>query len=148
MRFEGLRPGDVFEIQYLVEDVASDNQMADYFGDLQYIAENIPKRRWDYTLIAPASRPIHANVPKLAQLQRQVTEEGSERVYRYTARDIAKIDAEPAMPGPGETTPYLHVSTYATLDRRRRLVLAARRGVAERPTTRSGERRAAWSRAT
>ena len=114
VRFEGLRPGDVLEIQYLVEDVASDNQMADYFGDLQYIAENIPKRRWDYTLIAPASRPIHANVPKLAQLQRQVTEEGSERVYRYTARDIAKIDAEPAMPGPGETTPYLHVSTYAS----------------------------------
>ena len=44
------------EIQYLVDDVGSDNQMADYFGDLQYIAENIPKRRWDYTLIAPASR--------------------------------------------------------------------------------------------
>ena len=117
VRFEGLRPGDVFEIQYLVEDVASDNQMADYFGDLQYIAENIPKRRWDYTLIAPTSRPIHANVPKLpklAQLQRQVTEEGAERVYRFAARDVAKIDAEPAMPGPGETTPYLHVSTYAS----------------------------------
>ena len=64
VRFEGLRPGDVIEIQYLVEDVASENQLADYFGDLQYIAENIPKRRWDYTLIAPASRPIHFNVPQ------------------------------------------------------------------------------------
>ncbi len=38
--------------------------MADYFGDLQSIGETIPKRRWDYTLIAPVSRPIHANVPR------------------------------------------------------------------------------------
>ena len=66
VRFEGLRPGDVVEIQYLVDDVGSDNQMADYFGDLQYIGETIPKRRWDYTLIAPVSRPIHANVPAAA----------------------------------------------------------------------------------
>ena len=45
-----------------------------------------------------------------------MTEEGSERVYRFTARDVAKIDAEPAMPGPGEVAPYLHVSTYASWD--------------------------------
>ena len=40
--------------------------------------------------------------------------EGSDRVYRFAARDVAKIDAEPAMPGVGEIAPYLHVSTYAT----------------------------------
>ena len=67
VRFEGLRPGDVVEIQYLVDDVSSENQMADYFGDLQYVAETIPKRRWDYTLIAPQSRPIHANVPRVCR---------------------------------------------------------------------------------
>jgi cellulose synthase operon protein C len=114
VRFEGLRPGDVVEIQYLVDDVGSDNQMADYFGDLQYIGETIPKRRWDYTLIAPVSRPIHANVPRLPRLDRQVSVEGSDRVYRFAARDVAKIDAEPAMPGVGEISPYLHVSTYAS----------------------------------
>ena len=108
------RPGDVVEIQYLVDDVGSDNQMADYFGDLQFIGETIPKRRWDYTLIAPVSRPIYSNVPKLARLDRQVTVEGSDRVYRFAARDVAKVDAEPAMPGVGETSPYLHVSTYAS----------------------------------
>ncbi len=114
VRFEGLRPGDVIEIQYLVDDVGSDNQMADYFGDLQFIGETIPKRRWDYTLIAPVARPIYANVPRLPRLDRQVSVEGSDRVYRFAARDIAKIDAEPAMPGVGETSPYLHVSTYAS----------------------------------
>ena len=114
VRFEGLRPGDVVEIQYLVDDVGGDNQMADYFGDLQFVGETIPKRRWDYTLIAPVSRPIYANVPRLPRLDRQVTVEGNDRVYRFAARDVAKIDAEPAMPGIGETSPYLHVSTYAS----------------------------------
>jgi len=114
VRFEGLRPGDVVEIQYLVDDVGGDNQMADYFGDLQFIGEQIPKRRWDYTLIAPVSRPIYANVPRLPRLDRQVAVEGGDRVYRFAARDVAKVDAEPAMPGIGETSPYLHVSTYAS----------------------------------
>src|SRR5579871_2393677 len=114
VRFEGLRPGDVVEIQYLVDDVSSENQMADYFGDLQYIAETIPKRRWDYTLIAPVSRPIHANQPRLAHLERKTTREGDDTVYRFAAADIAKVDAEPAMPGTAEVAPYLHVSTYAT----------------------------------
>jgi transglutaminase-like putative cysteine protease/Flp pilus assembly protein TadD len=114
VRFEGLLPGDVVEIQYLVDDVGSDNQMADYFGDLQFIGETIPKRRWDYTLIAPVSRPIYANVPRLPRLDRQVSVEGTDRVYRFAAKDVAKVEAEPAMPGVGETSPYLHVSTYAS----------------------------------
>jgi cellulose synthase operon protein C len=114
VRFEGLRPGDVIEIQYLVDDVSSENRMSDYFGDLQYLAESIPKRRWDYTLIAPASRPIHANVPRAPRLERQTTVEGEDRIYRFAATDVARIPAEPAMPGTAETTPYLHVSTYAT----------------------------------
>ena len=114
IRFEGLRPGDVIEIQYLVDDVGSENQMADYFGDLQFVAETIPKRRWDYTLLAPASRPIHSNVPRVSGLQQSSAAEGDERIYRFAARDVPKIDTEPAMPGTGEIAPYLHVSTYAS----------------------------------
>ena len=114
VRFEGLRPGDVIEIQYVVDDVSSENQMADYFGDLQFIAETIPKRRWDYTLIAPQSRPIHTNVPRVAHLEQKSSVEGDDRVYRFAATEVAKIDTEPAMPGVAEMAPYLHVSTYAT----------------------------------
>jgi tetratricopeptide (TPR) repeat protein len=114
VRFEGLRAGDVLEIQYVVDDVSTENQMADYFGDLQFIAEGIPKRRWDYTLLAPVDRPIHTNNPQLPGLERQVASEGGERVYRFAARDVAKIETEPAMPGLAEVAPYLHVSTYAS----------------------------------
>jgi transglutaminase-like putative cysteine protease len=114
IRFEGLRPGDVIEIQYLVDDVSSENRMSSYFGDLQYVAESIPKRRWDYTLIAPAARPIHANMPRVPRLEQHTADEGEDRLYRFAATDVAKIDNEPAMPGSSEIAPYLHVSTYAT----------------------------------
>jgi cellulose synthase operon protein C len=116
VRFEGLRAGDVLEVQYLVDDVSAKNQMADYFGDLQYIAEDIPKRRWDYTLIGPPDRTFYTNTPRLAGLQQAITQDGSggEQVRRFAARDIAKTSAEPAMPGYTESAPYLHVSTYAS----------------------------------
>jgi tetratricopeptide (TPR) repeat protein len=116
VRFEGLRAGDVLEIQYVVEDVSAENQMADYFGDLQTIAESVPKRRWEYTLLAPASRPIYSNTPRVGGLSRAVTEAGGERAYAFSARDVPAIDAEPAMPGLAEIAPYLHVSTYASWD--------------------------------
>jgi transglutaminase-like putative cysteine protease/tetratricopeptide (TPR) repeat protein len=116
IRFEGLRPGDVIEIQYLVDDVGNENQLGDYFGDLQYLAESIPKRRWDYTLIAPVGRPIHANVPHTGGLERSVAVEGDDRVYRFAAANVAKLDAEPAMPGYTEVAPYLHLSTTASWD--------------------------------
>ena len=105
VRFEGLRPGDVLEIQYLVDDVGSENQLADYFGDLQYVAETIPKRRWDYTLIAPRSRAIHTNQPVLPRLERTITEEKDDRIYHFAAKDVAKVDSEPAMPGLGSRPP-------------------------------------------
>jgi transglutaminase-like putative cysteine protease len=113
VRFDGLGPGDVIEVQYVVDDVSAENQLHGYFGDLRYVAEAIPKRRWDYTLIAPASRPIHANEPRLPRLERSVDIEGTERVYRFAATDVAKIEPEPAMPGLAEVAPYLHLSTYA-----------------------------------
>jgi hypothetical protein len=114
VRFEGLRAGDVLEVQYLVDDVSSANQMADYFGDLQFIAESIPKRLWDYTLIGPADRTFYFNTPHVPGLERAASALGGEKVQRFAARDVAKIESEPAMPGYTEVAPYLHVSTYAT----------------------------------
>ncbi len=117
VRFEGLRAGDVLEVQYVVDDVSAQNQLADYFGDFQTIAESIPKRRWEYTLLAPASRPIYGNTPKVPRLEHHQTTDGDgERVYTYAVRDVAAIEPEPAMPGLAEIAPYLHVSTYASWD--------------------------------
>jgi tetratricopeptide (TPR) repeat protein len=110
--FENLRAGDVIEVQYTVADVATQNEMADYFGELAIIADVFPKREWDYTLIAPAQRSFHFNQPRLAGLKRQVEPQGKEVVYRWVATDVGRVNVEPAMPGLTEVAPYLHISTY------------------------------------
>ena len=91
--------------------------MADYFGDLQYVAETIPKRRWDYTLIAPASRPIHANVA--ARCRGSTSRSPSRATIASTAsRRATSPRSTPSRRcrASAEIAPYLHVSTYATWD--------------------------------
>lgn len=113
VRWDGLRPGDVTEIQYVVANVSSRNEMADYFGDVQMIAEGVPKLRWDYTLIGPAQRTFHFNQPRIGGgLRPAVSEEGGTRVFAFSSNNVPRIDAEPAMPGWAEVAPYLHVSTF------------------------------------
>ncbi len=132
VRFEGLRPGDVVEIQYLVDDVSNENQMADYFGDLQYVAETIPKRRWDYTLIAPVGRPIHANVPRVRAAR---TEDHRRRrrsglsLRRHRHRQGRRRAGHAGDGGDGALPARQHLRD---LGRGRRLVLAPGRRPADR----------------
>lgn len=110
--FENLRAGDVIEVQYTVADVSYQNDMADYFGELAVIADVLPKRRWDYTLIAPAQRSFYFNQPRVPGLSHRVERQGNEVVYRWAASNVARVDIEPAMPGLTEVAPYLHISTF------------------------------------
>ncbi len=114
--FENLRAGDVVEVQYTVADVANVNELADYFGDFQMIAETLPTRRWDYTLIAPRRRTFYFNQPRFAGLVRETEESGPDTIYRFVAAPVARVESEPSMPGFAEVAPYLHVSTYRTWD--------------------------------
>ena len=41
--FPDLRPGDVVELQWRVDDVSPRNAFADYFGDFQFIQANVPR---------------------------------------------------------------------------------------------------------
>jgi tetratricopeptide (TPR) repeat protein/transglutaminase-like putative cysteine protease len=110
--FDNLRAGDVIEVQYTVADVSYQNDMADYFGELAVIGDVLPKRSWDYTLIAPTQRSFYFNQPRLPGLSRQVERQGDDVVYRWAASNVARVDIEPAMPGFTEVAPYLHISTY------------------------------------
>ena len=112
VRFEGLRTGDVIDIEYVVADVSRENQLAGYFGDLEFVGESLPKRRWDYTLLGPRDRSFYFARPSLERLTESTADENGEKVYRFAATDIPRVEAEPAMPGLGESSPYLHVSTY------------------------------------
>ena len=112
--FENLRAGDVVEVQYTVADVGYVNELADYFGDFQMIAETFPIRRWDYTLIAPRKRAFFFNQPRFPGLVRETLEHEQEIEYRFVAAAVPRVESEPSMPGVAEVAPYLHVSTYRT----------------------------------
>jgi len=133
LRFPGLAPGDLLEIAVRTDDVASENLLADTFGDLVFLGAGVRKVRADYVLLVPESRRIFASESALPgdhpdspmptsakhEERREASLTRSERVLpgavverRWTARDVPRIRSEPGMPGWSEIAPYVHVSTY------------------------------------
>ena len=110
-----LQPGDVVELRYRVEDVAAQNDFANYFGNLRGLASGIPTVRLDEVFITPASRTLHFRVPSIP-LEHEEHTEGTQHVERYAATDLAAIHSEPNMPGYTEVSPYLLVSTFDSWD--------------------------------
>jgi tetratricopeptide (TPR) repeat protein/transglutaminase-like putative cysteine protease len=114
VRFAGLKPGDIVELEYLVEDVARENLLSDYFGDLVHLQREIPVHRFVYSLITPASRKVYVRAPRLPGVRRSARRSGGARVLSFHARDLPPIAQEPGMPGWSEVSDYLHVSTYGS----------------------------------
>jgi transglutaminase-like putative cysteine protease/tetratricopeptide (TPR) repeat protein len=112
VHLEGLAPGDVIDVEYVVSDVGRRNAFADYFGDLHFFQEELPRLESRYVLLAPMSRTLYFNQPRLAGLVRSDEEAGDEHIYRFRAVDVPKIDSEPGMPGFSDVAAYVHVSTY------------------------------------
>ncbi len=109
-----LAPGDVVDVEYIVSDVASRNMFSDYFGDVHFFEEDLPRLASTYILRAPQSRVLYFNTPQLPNLVRTDRVEGNEHVYTFTAANTRKLDSEPGMPGFSEIAAYLHVSTYGS----------------------------------
>jgi tetratricopeptide (TPR) repeat protein/transglutaminase-like putative cysteine protease len=114
LTFPNLAAGDVLEVAYRLEDVASDNLLSDYFGELTFLQEGTRKVRADYVLVMPPGRKIHASSPTLPRLQHDTrTLPGGETVHRWSALDVTAVQPEPGMPGWSEVAAFVHVSTYA-----------------------------------
>jgi tetratricopeptide (TPR) repeat protein/transglutaminase-like putative cysteine protease len=117
LSFPALSAGDVLELAYRTDDVASDNLLSDYFGDLTFLADRTRTLRIDYLLLVPEGRAIHSNQPALPGLEHgRRALPGGVVEHRWTARDVPRVEPEPGMPGWSEVTPFLHVSTYASWD--------------------------------
>ncbi len=106
-----LQPGDVIELRYRVEDVAAQNDFADYFGNMHGLASGIPTARVEDIYITPVARTLHFRVPSIPMEHAERTE-GTQHIESYAANDVAAIHSEPGMPGYTEVSPYLHVSTF------------------------------------
>jgi tetratricopeptide (TPR) repeat protein/transglutaminase-like putative cysteine protease len=115
--FPSLAPGDVLELAWRIDDVASENLLSDYFGEVTPFSDGVRKERIDYVLLAPASRAIHASDPRVANLTRTRRDlPDGVREHRWTATDVPRLEPEPGMPGPAESAPFAHVSTYGSWD--------------------------------
>jgi len=111
--FPALAPGDVLELGVRTDDVAGENLLSDYFGDVAYLLDRHPKRRWEYLLLLPPGREIHANEtpPGVTRTRRP---QGGGTELRWSARDLPGLQVEVGMPGASEVMPFVHVSTYAS----------------------------------
>jgi tetratricopeptide (TPR) repeat protein len=114
IEFPKLERGDVIDVEYVVSDVGRRNLFADYFGDLHVLQEDLPRVESDYVLITPKSRAFYFNQPRLPNIEQTKQEQGDETVYRFHARNVPKVEAEPGMPGFTDVAAYVHVSTYKT----------------------------------
>jgi tetratricopeptide (TPR) repeat protein/transglutaminase-like putative cysteine protease len=109
----GLAAGDVLEVAWRVDDTARDNLLTDYYGDFTQVDGPAPKRRFDYVLLAPASRPIHDNAPEGVRRTTRTLPDGLVE-HRWVAEALPKLDPEPLMPPWVEVGRFLHVSTFAS----------------------------------
>jgi tetratricopeptide (TPR) repeat protein len=118
LSFPALAKGDVLELEFRIEDTASENLLSDYFGDVEYVQGMSPKVRYLYMVEMPQNRPLYWDEqrvgPGIATDQKPL--EGGRLVYRWHAHDVSKITPEPGMPGWSEVASTLHVSTYKTWD--------------------------------
>lgn len=113
--FPSLAPGDVVELAWRIEDVARENLLSDYFGDVTFVDEETRKLRFERVVLMPEGRVLHAGVPEgVERTERRLP--GGIVEHRFVARDAPRVVPEPGMPGWSEVARFLHLSTYASWD--------------------------------
>lgn len=111
VRFSSLEPGDTIEFAYRVNATAPTNMYGDYFGDIVYLKETVPKKVMQYVVLAPPEKKLYYNVVSL-DVQPEISKQDKLTAYLWKIENIEKLEAEPSMPGFSEVLPYVHISTY------------------------------------
>jgi tetratricopeptide (TPR) repeat protein len=114
VQFPRLEPGDVVELRYRIDSMSSQNQFADYFGDVEYLQSSEPTGHAEYVLITPKSRKLYVDDKHLPTLKQSVDERGNSRIYRFAADHVPALVAEPSMPPFPSLLGFVHVSTYSS----------------------------------
>jgi cellulose synthase operon protein C len=115
VQFPRLEPGDVVELRYRVDDVTPRNEFGNYFGEIVALQGGEPVSNAEYVLITPKERTFYFDhaIPGLTTSSAVA---GNQRIYRFSAKDIAPLNPEPAMPPWPEVLGSVHVSTYQNWD--------------------------------
>jgi len=116
VHFPRLSAGDVVEIRYRVDDISPRNEVADYYGEVEYMGTDEPVASSEYVLITPASRTFHFNYGSVPGVKRETTTAGDQRIDRFVAERVPALAPEPVMPPWSEIVPHVHVSTFKDWD--------------------------------
>ncbi len=114
--FPRLSAGDVVELRLRVEDVSPRNEIADYYGEIEYMQSDEPLANREYVLITPKKKNFHIYASPLPGLVRETKEEGDQRIFRFSAASVPPLGPEPAMPPWPSVLAQVHVSTFDTWD--------------------------------
>ena len=125
--FPGIEKDATIELEYQVEQ-KGENIYADYFGEVFVIGDYEPTLLTEYILITPITRDFYhsylaPNYPPSVTLDNTVfaeepdeSFEGSERIQKWTYRNLPLVRREPSMPTYSEVLPYLKISTFHDWD--------------------------------
>ncbi len=115
LRFPGLEPGDVLELDYRVSPAVRTNPYGDYFGDLVIFGATQPEKLKRFVLIAPAQRRFNVLEERMPAAAVQIVRDGR-RTYVWEARDLPPLPTAPRSPAVSEIAPYVNVSTFVSWD--------------------------------
>ncbi len=110
--FPPLEPGDVIDVAYR-RDQREQSFFGDYFGNVNYFADQVPMVLSTYTLVTPAKRKFYFHTRHLdAEPTETLSDDGATRVYQWTVENAPKVRSEPGMPAARELYPQVQVTTY------------------------------------
>ena len=109
--FNNLEVGDVIEYTYRLNQVSAKNLYADYFGNIAYVQNVLPKKEMRVVYITPSEKEFYYKTVGIEK-EPEITEQDGKRIYSWLFNDTAKIKTENMMPGLAEISPYIHISTF------------------------------------
>lgn len=111
-----LTAGDIFEVEYVREDIVQ-SFFGDYYGRREIFQSEHAILEKVFILRAPAGRRLYFRQRNLSVEPTRV-EDGEEgrTTYSWVVRDVPRVEPEPAMPDPTEIFPVLEISTFQGWD--------------------------------
>lgn len=108
--FSSLKPGDVIEIRYRINDVTERNRFNDYFGDVSHFQQSYFVHAMEQVLITPESKRLF--IHRSNGIEHEEKTANQKRFQRFFRSSVLPLVTEDGMPGAAEVVPYLHISTY------------------------------------
>jgi tetratricopeptide (TPR) repeat protein/transglutaminase-like putative cysteine protease len=113
VHFPRIEAGDVVEVRYRLDDVSAKNEVADHFGEVELVQDDVPIESSEYVLIHPTSKPVFVST-SYKGLARETKVEGDRTIERFTASAVPAVSREPSMPPLTEAVGHVHVSTFGS----------------------------------